>query len=61
MVLWWHIKSIILRNQYTFYGKNKAEIRGIIAAHKKTDVFFAGSFKGEWNGIKLKNSKIQYE
>lgn len=46
---------------HTFYGKNKSEIRIIIAAHKKTDEFFAGSFKGKWNGIKLKNSKIQYE
>lgn len=41
---------------HTFLGDTEEELKGIMQAHAKTDQFFAGSLKGNWNGIILKNS-----
>lgn len=42
---------------HTFLGDTEEELKGIMQAHAKTDQFFAGSLKGNWNGIILKNSE----
>lgn len=46
---------------HVFHGRNKKQIKQIIEAHKQTDEFFAGSFKGRWNRITLNNSVIKFE
>ncbi len=38
---------------HTFFGDTETELKGIMEAHKKTDVFFAASFTGNFNGITL--------
>lgn len=43
---------------HIFYGDNMEEIQGLIAAHRKTDTFFDGSFSGQWKDIKLKNEVL---
>lgn len=43
---------------HIFYGDDMEEIQDLIAAHRKTDTFFNGSFEGKWNGIKLKNEVL---
>lgn len=42
---------------HTFFGDTEEELKGIMQAHAKTDLFFAGSMKGNWNGIILRNSE----
>ena len=42
---------------HTFLGDAEEELRGIMHTHAKTDQFFAGSLKGNWNGIILRNSE----
>lgn len=42
---------------HTFFGDTEEELKGIMQAHEKTDQFFAGSLKGNWNGITLRNSE----
>ncbi len=42
---------------HTFLGDTEEELKGIMQAHAKTDQFFAGSLKGNWNGIVLRNSE----
>lgn len=44
---------------HVFHGETIERVHQILDAHRKTDVFFDGSFKGEWNGIILKNSEPQ--
>ena len=44
---------------HIFYGETIERAYQILNAHRKTDVFFDGSFRGEWNGIILKNSEPQ--
>jgi hypothetical protein len=44
---------------HIFHGETIERVHEILNAHRKTDVFFDGSFKGEWNGIILKNSEPQ--
>lgn len=44
---------------HVFHGETIERTRQILNAHRKTDVFFDGSFKGEWNGIILRNSEPQ--
>lgn len=46
---------------HVFHGRNKKQIKQIIEAHKQTDEFFAGSFKGKWKGFDLTNSSIKFE
>lgn len=43
---------------HIFYGESLDEIQGIIAVHRKTDVFFNGSFLGSYNDIKLRNEVV---
>lgn len=43
---------------HIFYGDTTDEIQGLIAAHRKTDAFFDGSFLGYYKDIKLKNDVI---
>lgn len=42
---------------HTFFGDTEEELKDIMQAHAKTDQFFAGSQKGKWNGITLRNSE----
>ena len=44
---------------HCFHGETIERVYQILNAHRKTDVFFDGSFRGEWNGIILKNSEPQ--
>lgn len=44
---------------HIFHGETIERVHQILDAHRKTDVFFDGSFKGEWNGIILRNSEPQ--
>ena len=44
---------------HCFQGETAERAYQILNAHRKTDVFFDGSFKGGWNGIILKNSEPQ--
>ena len=44
---------------HIFHGETIERVHQILNAHRKTDVFFDGSFEGEWNGIILKNSESQ--
>jgi len=44
---------------HCFHGETIERVYQISDAHRKTDAFYAGSFKGEWNGIILKNSEFQ--
>lgn len=44
---------------HVFHGETIERVHQILNVHRKTDVFFDGSFKGEWNGIILKNSEPQ--
>lgn len=44
---------------HAFQGETIERVHQILDAHRKTDVFFDGSFKGEWNGIILRNSEPQ--
>lgn len=44
---------------HIFYGETIERVHQILDAHRKTDVFFDGSFRGEWNGIILRNSEPQ--
>lgn len=43
---------------HIFYGDTIDEIQLLIAAHRKTDVFFNGSFLGSYNDIKLRNEIV---
>lgn len=43
---------------HIFYGDTMDEIQALIKAHRKTDVFFNGSFLGEYKGIKLRNNVV---
>lgn len=43
---------------HIFYGDTIEDIQGLIAAHRKTDTFFDGSFSGQWKDIKLKNEVL---
>lgn len=43
---------------HVLYGDTTDEIQGLIAAHRKADTFFDGSFLGYYNDIKLKNDVI---
>jgi hypothetical protein len=43
---------------HIFYGQDMEEIQGIIAAHRKSDVFFNGSFLGQYEDIQLKNEIV---
>lgn len=47
--------------QHVFKGDSSNEIDRIIKAHTKTDVFFEGSFVGQWNGIMLRNEYGEIE
>ncbi len=40
---------------HIFYGNDLDEIRGLIAAHRKYDKFFDGSWIGYFEGIRLQN------
>lgn len=42
---------------HVFHGDSREEVLAILEAHKKTDAFFAGSFTGNFRGIRLKNSE----
>ena len=44
---------------HIFHGETIERVHQILNAHRKTDVFFDGSFEGKWNGIILKNSEPQ--
>ncbi len=44
---------------HTFFGDTEDETRRVMQAHAKTDQFFAGSLKGMWSGIVLRNSDPQ--
>jgi len=43
---------------HIIYGDTMEEVQGIIAAHRKADAFFNGSFLGNYADIKLKNEVI---
>jgi hypothetical protein len=43
---------------HIFYGQTLDEIQAIIAAHRKSDAFFNGSFLGHYEDIPLKNEII---
>lgn len=43
---------------HVFYGNTLEEIQAIIAAHRKSDAFFNGSFLGRYEDIQLKNEII---
>lgn len=43
---------------HVFYGDTLEEIQAIIAAHRKSDAFFNGSFLGYYEDIQLKNEII---
>lgn len=44
---------------HAFHGETEERVYQISEAHKRTDVFYAGSFQGRYNGIILKNSEFQ--
>ncbi len=44
---------------HIFYGETEERAYQISEAHKKTDVFYKGSFQGKWNGVILRNSEFQ--
>lgn len=43
---------------HIFYGSTMDEIQGLIAAHRKADAFFNGSFLESYDGIILKNEIV---
>lgn len=44
---------------HVFQGDTVERAYQISDAHRKTDLFYDGSFKGKYNGIILKNSEFQ--